>query len=115
MLAEEREMWNLYRVVANEFPGDGEIAGYHGFVITGSCSDEHGNDVWICKLLNFLKKLDSMKKKLLGICFGHQLTMADAHETDKNIEIWKIKKLIKALEAAMGNGASMISLINAST
>lgn len=37
--------------------------------------------------------------------------MADAHETDKNIEIWKIKKLIKALEAARGNGTSMISLI----
>nr|XP_027100513.1 eukaryotic peptide chain release factor subunit 1-2 [Coffea arabica]XP_027100514.1 eukaryotic peptide chain release factor subunit 1-2 [Coffea arabica] len=37
--------------------------------------------------------------------------MADAHEIDKNIEIWKIKKLIKALEAARGNGTSMISLI----
>ncbi|CAA6656503.1 unnamed protein product [Spirodela intermedia] len=37
--------------------------------------------------------------------------MADGHETDKNIEIWKIKKLIKALESARGNGTSMISLI----
>ncbi|KAK2374154.1 eukaryotic peptide chain release factor subunit 1-3 [Trifolium repens] len=37
--------------------------------------------------------------------------MADAHDTDKNIEVWKIKKLIKALEAARGNGTSMISLI----
>ncbi|KAF7813443.1 eukaryotic peptide chain release factor subunit 1-3-like [Senna tora] len=37
--------------------------------------------------------------------------MADGHETDKNIEVWKIKKLIKALEAARGNGTSMISLI----
>ncbi|KAK7315668.1 hypothetical protein VNO77_34235 [Canavalia gladiata] len=38
-------------------------------------------------------------------------TMADGQESDKNIEIWKIKKLIKALEAARGNGTSMISLI----
>ncbi|KAL3693126.1 hypothetical protein R1sor_006777 [Riccia sorocarpa] len=37
--------------------------------------------------------------------------MADGGETDKNIEIWKIKKLIKALESARGNGTSMISLI----
>ncbi|KAJ8759345.1 hypothetical protein K2173_006865 [Erythroxylum novogranatense] len=37
--------------------------------------------------------------------------MADGRETDRNIEIWKIKKLIKALEAARGNGTSMISLI----
>ncbi|CAN8293873.1 unnamed protein product [Cochlearia groenlandica] len=36
--------------------------------------------------------------------------MAD-QEADTNIEIWKIKKLIKGLEAARGNGTSMISLI----
>ncbi|KAJ7971819.1 Eukaryotic peptide chain release factor subunit 1-3 [Quillaja saponaria] len=37
--------------------------------------------------------------------------MADGQGSDKNIEIWKIKKLIKALESARGNGTSMISLI----
>lgn len=37
--------------------------------------------------------------------------MADSSDTDKNIEMWKIKRLIKALEAARGNGTSMISLI----
>eukprot|EP00117_Sycon_ciliatum_P030795 scpid59525/ scgid24207/ Eukaryotic peptide chain release factor subunit 1 len=31
--------------------------------------------------------------------------------SDKNVERWKIKKLIKSLEAARGNGTSMISLI----
>jgi len=43
--------------------------------------------------------------------------MADKSEEEKNkaaeanIEIWKIKKLIKKLEEARGNGTSMISLI----
>ncbi|KAL6213287.1 hypothetical protein ACLB2K_012734 [Fragaria x ananassa] len=37
--------------------------------------------------------------------------MSESQETDKNIEIWKIKKQIKELEAARGNGTSMISLI----
>jgi len=32
-------------------------------------------------------------------------------EQDANVEQWKIKKLIKSLEAARGNGTSMISLI----
>ena len=36
---------------------------------------------------------------------------AQANEAEKNIEIWKVKKLIKSLEAARGNGTSMISLI----
>ena len=75
MLAEEGEKWDVYRVSAGEFPGDGEIGNYDGFVITGSCSDAHGNDVWICKLLNLLHKLDSMNKKVLGICFGHQVSV----------------------------------------
>ncbi|GAO51774.1 hypothetical protein G7K_5867-t1 [Saitoella complicata NRRL Y-17804] len=30
---------------------------------------------------------------------------------DQNVEMWKIKKLIKSLEAARGNGTSMISLV----
>ncbi|CAB1337139.1 unnamed protein product [Coregonus sp. 'balchen'] len=35
----------------------------------------------------------------------------DPNAADRNVEIWKIKKLIKSLEAARGNGTSMISLI----
>lgn len=37
--------------------------------------------------------------------------MTAGDEEDKNIEQWKIKKLIKSLQAARGNGTSMISLI----
>ena len=76
MLAEEGEIWNVYRVASGEFPKDDEIGLFDGFVITGSCNDAHGNDVWICKLLNLLKKLDSMKKTILGICFGHQVNFS---------------------------------------
>eukprot|EP00118_Oscarella_pearsei_P028635 m.2595 g.2595 ORF g.2595 m.2595 type:complete len:443 (+) comp8787_c0_seq1:156-1484(+) len=32
-------------------------------------------------------------------------------DADKNVERWKVKKLIKSLQAARGNGTSMISLI----
>ncbi|CAO1355578.1 unnamed protein product [Diamesa hyperborea] len=35
----------------------------------------------------------------------------DGDASDRNVEIWKIKKLIKSLELARGNGTSMISLI----
>ncbi|KAM3354469.1 hypothetical protein ACQJBY_025255 [Aegilops geniculata] len=42
---------------------------------------------------------------------GNTTKMADGHDNDKNIEIWKVKKLIKGLDAARGNGTSMISLI----
>ncbi|PGH29484.1 eukaryotic peptide chain release factor subunit 1 [[Emmonsia] crescens] len=39
------------------------------------------------------------------------MSAAQANDAEKNIEIWKVKKLIKRLEAARGNGTSMISLI----
>ncbi|OJJ96716.1 hypothetical protein ASPACDRAFT_1873837 [Aspergillus aculeatus ATCC 16872] len=39
------------------------------------------------------------------------MSAAQPNEAEKNIEIWKVKKLIKRLEMARGNGTSMISLI----
>ncbi|GAB5590416.1 translation termination factor eRF1 [Umbelopsis nana] len=38
-------------------------------------------------------------------------TQPQDNNAEHNIEIWKIKRLIKSLEAARGNGTSMISLI----
>ncbi|OWM87718.1 gamma-glutamyl peptidase 5-like [Punica granatum] len=76
MLADEvdaGESWDLFRAVAGELPGEAEAELYDGFVITGSCSDAYGDDVWIRELLSFVKKIDSMKKKILGVCFGHQI------------------------------------------
>ncbi|KAK9077161.1 hypothetical protein SSX86_005497 [Deinandra increscens subsp. villosa] len=73
MLAEDGEIWDVFRVSTGHFPSDEEIGLYDGFVITGSCNDAHGNDAWICKLLVLLNKLDSLNKKVLGICFGHQI------------------------------------------
>ncbi|KAF7843031.1 gamma-glutamyl peptidase 5-like [Senna tora] len=73
MLAEEGERWDVYRVARGEYPPDEHVSLYHGFVITGSCHDAHGNDAWVRDLLAFLHKLDSMRIKVLGICFGHQI------------------------------------------
>ncbi|KAK9162899.1 hypothetical protein Syun_003801 [Stephania yunnanensis] len=49
MSREEGEVRDLYRVCSGEFPED--IEKYDGFVISGSCNDAHGDDVWICELL----------------------------------------------------------------
>ncbi|XP_026417616.1 gamma-glutamyl peptidase 2-like [Papaver somniferum] len=67
LFREEGETWDKLEVCNGEFPKDEEIELYDGFVITGSASDAHGDDIWIIQLLNFLKK------RLLGICFGHQI------------------------------------------
>ncbi|KAK8564210.1 hypothetical protein V6N13_005564 [Hibiscus sabdariffa] len=91
MLAEEGETWDFFKVANGEFPDDEQIRGFDGFVITGSCNDAHGNDAWICKLISLLKKLDSLNKKVLGICFGHQiLCRALGGKTGRAISGWDI-------------------------
>lgn len=73
LLGEEGDMWRMYRVASGEFPSEEDVMNLDGFVVTGSCNDAHGNDLWIRQLLNLLQKLVQIKKKVLGICFGHQI------------------------------------------
>merc|ERR1711934_106375 len=47
----------------------------------------------------------------MGSAQPREARMAAQDGEDKNIEQWKIRRLIKSLEAARGNGTSMISLI----
>ncbi|KAF5725899.1 GMP synthase [Tripterygium wilfordii] len=70
---EEGERWDLFRVVEGEFPDMNELHNYDGFVVSGSPYDAYGNDLWIIKLCFLLQTLDAMEKKVLGICFGHQV------------------------------------------
>ncbi|KAH1117220.1 hypothetical protein AAZX31_17G068600 [Glycine max] len=70
---EEGDTWDLFRVYDGDFPDFSDLNKYHGFVITGSPSDAYGNDYWILKLCFMLQTLDAMQKKVLGICFGHQV------------------------------------------
>ncbi|XP_021750096.1 gamma-glutamyl peptidase 5-like [Chenopodium quinoa] len=70
---EEGETWDLYRVVEGEFPNMNELEMYDGFVVSGSPFDAYGNEYWILELCILLQTLDSMQKKILGICFGHQV------------------------------------------
>ncbi|CAN6725483.1 unnamed protein product [Malus baccata var. baccata] len=70
---EEGERWDLYRVVEGEFPGMDDLQSYDGFVVSGSPYNAYGNDYWIMKLCFLLQTLDAMEKKVLGICFGHQV------------------------------------------
>ena len=70
---EEGERWDLFRVVEGEFPDMNDLDKYDGFVVSGSPYDAYGNESWIIKLCSLLQILDSMTKKVLGICFGHQV------------------------------------------
>ncbi|KAJ4963786.1 hypothetical protein NE237_023725 [Protea cynaroides] len=104
MLGEEGETWEPYRITCGDFPRDEELESYDGVVVTGSCSDAHGNDIWILKLVNLLKKLDSMNKRILGICFGHQiLCRALGGKTGRAVSGWDVGVRMINLSPSMHN------------
>lgn len=72
---DEGEQWDLFRVIDGDFPDDKDLDKYDGFVISGSPHDAFGDVDWIVKLCEVCQKLDDMKKKVLGICFGHQVLL----------------------------------------
>jgi len=65
----------------------------------------------LCAAESSIYREDPLKNRDLEASSTAKMSDAQANEAEKNIEIWKVKKLIKRLEAARGNGTSMISLI----
>ncbi|CAL4971030.1 unnamed protein product [Urochloa decumbens] len=67
------ERWDCFRVIAGEFPAADDLATYDGFVVSGSPHDAHGEEPWVRRLVALVQTLHAMGKRVLGICFGHQL------------------------------------------
>ena len=58
---------------ANQGVYPANIDDYDAYIITGSKSGVYEDLPWITVLGEFVKVLHQRKKKLIGICFGHQL------------------------------------------
>ena len=63
--------FHVYDVQQGEYPAD--IDEVDAYLITGSKSSVYDDEPWIATLMEFVRELDRRRKKLVGICFGHQL------------------------------------------
>jgi len=70
-MSEPGGQWDKYKCYEDEFPDD--VSQYNGFVITGSSFSANDHHSWIERLKDLIIKLHKLKKKILGVCFGHQL------------------------------------------
>ena len=61
----------IYDVTKNTYPDD--INECNGYLITGSKLSVYDDVHWIRELEEYIRYLNSAEKKLLGVCFGHQL------------------------------------------
>lgn len=60
-----------YEVVNGDYPA--AIDEVDAYIITGSKLSVYDDVPWIDTLKDFVRKLHGAEKKLIGICFGHQL------------------------------------------
>jgi len=61
----------IFDVEEGQYPAD--IDEVDAYLITGSKSSVYDNKPWIGVLMDFVRELQRRGKKLVGICFGHQL------------------------------------------
>jgi len=78
-----------YDVQLGEYPED--LDDVDAYLITGSKSSVYDDQPWIAPLLEFVRALHERRKKLVGICFGHQLVAeALGGKTEKSDKGWGV-------------------------
>lgn len=63
--------FEVFRTCDGIFPNSYDS--YDAVLLTGSRADAFSDEPWVVQLRFHVQKLLKIKKKLLGICFGHQL------------------------------------------
>ncbi|WP_150466680.1 type 1 glutamine amidotransferase [Francisella sp. SYW-9] len=62
---------DIFDVTEQEYPKNYDA--YDGFIITGSKATAFDKLAWITRLKSEIVKLYNANKKIIGICFGHQI------------------------------------------
>ena len=68
---EEKIIFDTYDCQKGALPPD--INAYDFYITTGSKASVYDGLAWVDDLVRFIQTLDKHKKKLIGICFGHEL------------------------------------------
>ena len=81
--------FDTYDCRQDQFPGD--INEYDFYITTGSKASAYEDSAWIGQLIELVRQLDKQQKKLIGICFGHQIiALARGGKVEKSDNGWGI-------------------------
>ncbi|QFU77587.1 GMP synthase [Halioglobus maricola] len=76
-----------YDVEEGQFPAD--VDEVDAYLMTGSKSSVYEDKAWIARSMDLIREINARKKKLVGICFGHQLVaQALGGKTEKSSKGW---------------------------
>jgi GMP synthase-like glutamine amidotransferase len=81
--------FEIFDCQQGQYPDD--IQRYDFYVTTGSKASAFDDEDWIRELVTFVKRLDENQKKLIGICFGHQIiALARGGEVERSNKGWGV-------------------------
>lgn len=79
----------VYKTAQGELPNHPDEC--DAWIVTGSPAASYGTEKWIKELTLFIKNSHAQKKKMLGICFGHQIiALSLGGEVKKSDKGWGI-------------------------
>ena len=79
----------VFDVEEGRYPED--IDEVDAYLVTGSKSSVYDDKPWIADLIEFVRELHRRRKKLVGICFGHQLVaQALGGRVEKSTNGWGV-------------------------
>lgn len=79
----------VYDVENGDYPAS--IDEVDAYLMTGSKSSVYEDEEWIHRLSDFVRELHEQRKKLVGICFGHQMVAhALGGRTEKSDKGWGV-------------------------
>jgi GMP synthase-like glutamine amidotransferase len=77
----------VYDTIGGDLPsGPGEC---DAWIITGSRDDAHGDSPWVVELRGFVRTLHAERRRLVGVCFGHQLVAEALGGTVERAGEWR--------------------------
>ena len=105
--------FNIYQVMDGDYPES--IYECDAYLITGSKFSVYDNEPWIIKLRDYIVSLHQHHRKLIGVCFGHQI-IADALDglTEKTVRGWGVGNVVSQIEKEkswMGHAKKQFSLL----
>jgi GMP synthase (glutamine-hydrolysing) len=93
LLADQGFEFQTWRVLEMEFPNSTDDA--DGWLITGSRHGAYEDHSWIPLLEDFIRDSVTVKKPLVGVCFGHQIiAQALGGKVEKYKDGWAVGRQV---------------------
>ena len=80
---------SIFDLVNNQFPR--HISDCDAYICASSPSSTYSNEQWIIGLMEFVRACHAERKKLVGVCFGHQaIAVALGGECERSLSGWGV-------------------------